>query len=277
MNDSHVRSLAVAVNERYQKLARPIQQLPPHGSRPLAVASRVSGWITAKATQALAGLPGVRVLPEAVYITASISPRMPLNAVLVEVALALKKAGCLRGWRDELLDVFGEGRCLGVIERAAVRPLGLLTRAVHLNAWTPDGKLWIARRSETKTTDPGKWDTLVGGLAGTGESLDTALLRESNEEAGLIASDLENRSPLKVLLRMHRRLPEGYQVEDVLVSECILAERIAPENQDGEVSEIRTAAVDEVWALIQAKEFTVEAELVLLEGLRNRIQDGLIA
>src|SRR5690606_23139884 len=171
-------------------------------------------------------------------------------------------------------DVIGEGRRLGAIERAAVRPLGLLTKAVHLNAWSPDGRLWIARRSSSKSTDPGLWDTLVGGLVGAGESLDLALLRESNEEAGLEAADLESRSPLRIILRMHRRLPEGYQVEDVLVSDCVLAESVQPRNLDGEVSEIRLVGMDELQALIEAGEFTREAELVVLDGLQKRHEQG---
>ena len=168
----------------------------------------------------------------------------------------------------------GEGRGLGVIERAAVRPLGLLTRAVHLNAWTPDGKLWIARRALSKSTNPGMWDTLVGGLAAAGESLDVSLLRESNEEAGLSPAHLQARTSLHMIFRMHRRLPEGYQVEDVLVSECVLAESVRPENLDGEVSEIRSAPIDEVLDLIEQNEFTLEAQLVLLECLRMRLQNA---
>ncbi len=242
----------------------------------MTVAGKVAGWITAKATRHLVGLPGIHVEDEAVHITAAAGQRKSLNTVLAELAVALRDAGCLRTWRDELLDVVGEGRRLAVIERAAVRPLGLLTRAVHLNAWTPEGKLWIARRALSKSTDPGMWDTLVGGLAGAGESLDVSLLRESNEEAGLIASDIEQRSPLRIILRMHRRLPEGYQVEDVLVSDCILHESVTPRNLDGEVSEIRQVDIDELWAMVESGEFTREAELVILEGLRKRVREGLI-
>ncbi|MGP1614532.1 MAG: DUF4743 domain-containing protein [Pollutimonas bauzanensis] len=276
MKDAHARAMTPALGTRYQQLAKRIQQLPPSGSRPLTVAGKVAGWITAKATGHLDGLPGIHVEDEAVHITASPRQRMPLNAVLAQLALSLKDTGCLRGWRDELLDVIGEGRRLAVIERAAVRPLGLLTKAVHLNAWSPDGKLWIARRALSKSTDPGLWDTLVGGLAGAGESLDVSLLRESNEEAGLVASDIEGRSPLRIILRMHRRLPEGYQVEDVLVSDCVLAESVKPRNLDGEVSEIRLVSLDELWSMVEAGDFTREAELVILDGLRKRISEGLI-
>jgi 8-oxo-dGTP pyrophosphatase MutT (NUDIX family) len=276
MNDAHARALAPVLDTRYKQLAKRIQQLPPGGSRPLTVSGRVAGWITAKATSHLHDLPGVHIEPEAVHVTAAPTQRLPLNTVLAQLAVSLKDTGCLRGWRDELLDVIGEGRRLGVIERAAVRPLGLLTKAVHLNAWSPDGKLWIARRSSKKSTDPGMWDTLVGGLAGAGENLDISLLRESNEEAGLVASDIESRSPLRIILRMHRRLPEGYQVEDVLVSDCTLAESVAPKNLDGEVSEIRLVSIDELWSMVLADKFTREAELVILEGLQKRIREGLI-
>ncbi|MGB6104126.1 MAG: DUF4743 domain-containing protein [Pusillimonas sp.] len=276
MKDAPAHALMPVLQTRYRQLVKRIQQLPPSGSRPLTVSGRVAGWITAKATGHLHGLPGVHIEDEAVHITAAPGQRMPLNAVLARLAASLKDTGCLRGWRDELLDVIGEGRRLGAIERAAVRPLGLLTKAVHLNAWSPDGRLWIARRSLDKSTDPGQWDTLVGGLAGAGESLDHSLLRESNEEAGLEAPDIENRSPLRIILRMHRRLPEGYQVEDVLVSDCVLAESVSPRNLDGEVSEIRLVDMDELQALIEADAFTREAELVVLDGMQKRMAQGLM-
>ncbi len=276
MKDAHARAIAPAINARYQQLTKRIQQLPLSGSRPLTVAGRVAGWITAKATGHIDGLPGIHVEDEAVHITAAPRQRLPLNAVLAQLAISLKDTGCLRGWRNELLDVIGEGRHLAVIERAAMRPLGLLTKAVHLNAWSPDGRLWVARRALDKSTDPGMWDTLVGGLAGAGESMDTSLLRESNEEAGLVAGDIQDRSPLRIILRMHRRLPEGYQVEDVLVSDCVLAESVRPRNLDGEVSEIRLVPVDELWSMVEAGEFTREAELVILEGLQKRMREGLI-
>ena len=151
-----------------------------------------------------------------------------------------------------------------------MRPLGLLTKAVHLNGWSADGRLWLARRAPTKATDPGKWDTLVGGLAVAAEPLDTSLVRECHEEAGLTPYDLRGRSPLRVILRMHRRLPEGYQVEDVLVSDCVLEEGTVPQNQDGEVSEIRLATVEETFSMLEAGLFTDEAEACILDSLREQ-------
>lgn len=141
MNDAHARALAPVLDTRYKQLAKRIQQLPPGGSRPLTVAGKVAGWITAKATSHLCDVPGVHIEPEAVHVTAVPRQRLPLNGVLAQLAASLKDTGCLRGWRNELLDVTAGDEKLGAIERAAVRPLGVLTRAVHLNAWTPDGRL----------------------------------------------------------------------------------------------------------------------------------------
>lgn len=236
----------------------------------MTVSGRVAGWITEKATFHVNGMPGVRIEDEAVHIAAVPSRRLTLSKVLAQLAEGLKNTGCLRGWRDELLDVVGEGRRLAVIERAAVRPLGLLTRAVHLNAWSKDGRMWVARRALDKHTDPGMWDTLVGGLAVAGESADLSLLRESDEEAGLSPEQLQGRTPLRTILRMHRRLPEGYQVEDVLISDCILDEGVQPCNKDGEVSEIVLLDCKDVWAMIENDEFTHEAELAILDSMRHR-------
>lgn len=262
-----------AIEQRYQRLIPQIQQLPHRGSRPLTVAGRVAGWVTAKATHHIAGMPGVRIDDEAAHITAVPSLHLSLSTVLRQLAEALKGTGCLRGWRDELLDVIGEGRKLAVIERAAMRPLGLLTRAVHLNAWTPDGKIWVARRALDKHTDPGMWDTLVGGLAVSGESLETSLLRESEEEAGLTPDQLALRSPLRTMLRMHRRLPEGYQVEDVLISDCVLDETIQPYSNDGEVIEFRRVSCEELWEMIEQGCFTREAQLALIDSLLRQCTD----
>ena len=151
-----------------------------------------------------------------------------------------------------------------------MRPLGLLTKAVHLNAWSEAGQLWVARRALTKPTDPGMWDTLVGGLVGYAEPADMALIRESEEEAGLAEGQITQRTPLRKIAQMQRQLKEGYQIEDVLTSECVLAEGVIPQNQDGEVMEIACLPPIRLIEMIMEGEFTHEASIVILEDLRNR-------
>ena len=113
-------------------------------------------------------------------------------------------------------------------------------------------------------------------MAGRGEDLDVALVRECGEEAGLDAPDLAQRSPLRTILRIHRRLPEGYQVEDVLTSTCVLAADARPANRDGEVMEIAAADVDTVVRRVADGEFTLEAALVILEDIMQRRAAGEI-
>ena len=261
----------------YAALLQSIQETPPEFSLPLTIAGKLAGFITPQALKAISHLPEVRITPLAVHLTDPGTPRFELEPLLARIADILRDAGLLKTWRDELLTVYAEGEDLAKMERAAMRPLGLLTHAVHLNAWTPDLKLYIARRAMTKATDPGMWDTLAGGLANGSEDLEQALLRETYEEAGLKPDALTCRTPLRTLLRMHRRLPEGYQVENILVSDCILDPATEPRNTDGEVSEIRIASQQEVVQMIADRQITLEAALVILEGMLNQTAEALLA
>ena len=56
---------------------------------------------------------------------------------------------------------------------------------VHLHIIDRAGRLYIQRRSETRTLYPGRWDTAVGGHVGYGELFLEALFREASEELGL--------------------------------------------------------------------------------------------
>src|SRR5918992_1459821 len=71
-----------------------------------------------------------------------------------------------------------------LLERAAARPFGLTTYAVHLNGISFDeNNMWIARRSAAKPIDPGMLDNLVGGGISAGSSLEETLVKEAWEEA----------------------------------------------------------------------------------------------
>lgn len=192
------------------------------------------------------------------------------SALLAHAAQALRNEGLLTGWRDELLDVrpHPDHAPIATIERAACRTLGICTTAVHLNAFTADGRLMVARRAEHKQIDPGQWDNLVGGMVPAGEREEFALAREAMEEAGL---DL---APLDLVRggRVHvtRLVPEGYQSEIVQVFDAALPEGVMLANQDGEVASIEAQSVEQVLVGIEAGRFTLEAALVLLDGLRRR-------
>ena len=113
------------------------------------------------------------------------------------------------------------------------------------------------------------WDTLVGGLLNAEDNSTEGLHREAEEEAGLTQSDLKQRTPIRSILRMRRRLPEGYQLEDILVSDCIIPPDTKVENQDGEVERIETFKPSQVIQMIEDGVITIEAAIVLLDSLIN--------
>ena len=246
-------------------------QTPHDGSLPLSIAGYRCGWLFPPIADTLKNTTGVELDDTQAHIGRSLAPGAGLDALLATIAETLRAAGHTPGWRNELLDVWTDAGDppvrVAAIERGVMRPLGLVTRAVHLNGWSTDGRLWVARRALTKATDPGMWDTLVGGLIGSGEPEQLALERECDEEAGLDAQDLAPRNALHQVTRMRRRIPEGYQAEDVLTCECVLAPHVIPKNRDGEVMEIRCLAPSEVLRMLQAGAFTVEAMIVITEDL----------
>ena len=192
----------------------------------------------------------------------------PLTAALDRVALALRDAGLAGAWRDEQLAVTdSQGRLLGTVERAAVRPLGIATHAVHLAGRSPDGRHWVQRRAMDKPNDPGMWDTLMGGMVPAADTLQAALARETHEEAGLALAQLQDVRPGG---RVAIRRPSGgggaaggYTVEHVDWFQCTVPDGVVPVNQDGEVDEFRLMTGQEVLQRLHQNEFTLEAALVL--------------
>ena len=163
----------------------------------------------------------------------------------------LAHEGFIPGWRNEnyrIADLFD-------IERAAARPFGLATHAVHVNG-IAGKKMWLARRAATKPLDPGLLDNLVGGGVTAGLSLEEVLVKEAWEEAGIpaeLARTARRGGDAKIL----REVPEGVQAETVHVFDLSLPEGFEPRNNDGEVSEYLLVPFSEV----TRQELTLEAEL----------------
>lgn len=191
-----------------------------------------------------------------------------LTASLHEIALAMREAGIAHVWRDEQLAVTdAQGKLLGTVERAVVRPLGITTFAVHLVGQSPDGRHWVQQRSLTKPNDPGLWDTLMGGMIPACDSVARALERETWEEAGL---RLEQLARLRHGGRVTMRRPTGsgvggYVVEHIEWYRCVVPDGVEPANQDGEVAQFQLMPANDLLSLLERDEFTIEAALILTE------------
>jgi 8-oxo-dGTP pyrophosphatase MutT (NUDIX family) len=194
----------------------------------------------------------------------------PFDASLAAIAGWLHANGLSGPWRDELLPVTGrDGRVLAVVERGAVRVLGLATFAVHLSGRSAAGGFWVQQRALDKATDPGQWDTLMGGQMAAGESILSTLERETAEEAGLSPEDLRSLQRVDDVL-VRRPVAEGFINERIAVFGATLAPSATPVNRDGEVARFECLAEGELAARLAVGAFTLEATLILGAELERR-------
>ncbi|MEP6874041.1 MAG: NUDIX domain-containing protein [Burkholderiales bacterium] len=247
---------------------------PPLVARdPLRVASSdsVVGSVepTLAARMAAAGLP-IAQFAEGWRVTGT-----PLDAALARVAEWLRGQGLASAWRNELLSVNdASGTSVAMIERAAVRPLGIATQAVHLVGWAEQGGVWVQQRALDKATDPGQWDTLMGGLVSATESIATTLARETWEEVGLHVDQLRNVAECGPLI-VRRPVSNGYMIEHIHVFEAVIPVGLVPLNQDGEVAAFERLDLEALQQRLHAGAFTLEAALILADCLSRHLPQEL--
>ncbi|MFS8975642.1 DUF4743 domain-containing protein [Cupriavidus necator] len=269
--DAHAAQIAASLAAR--------SRFDAAGKLRLMVAGQQVGWLPRAHADILRGM-GCILGPEddaaAVELLPGRNDFAVRSAALAALAHRLADAGHVRGWRHELFAVTPAlgAPAVAAVERAVARFLGLLTFASHMNgivAGDVDGgpALWISRRSQSKSVDPGMWDNLVaGGMPHGSDPLET-LVRECEEESGIppaLARGVQAHGVIEVL----RDLPEGVQWEQVYVYDLLLPPGFTPRNQDGEVSEHRRVGLPALLAIMSSGAMTVDATLVTLDALRRR-------
>ena len=247
---------------------------------PFVVDGRAVGSVDRNHLQALAAWPTwLRVDAEQVELMAQ-----DRDAALATINARLRDLGLVRAWRDELFALFDPqtGERLASTERAACRFWGTLTLGAHANGYVADAQgrpthLWIARRSASKATDPGLLDNLIGGGVADGQSPRQALVREAWEEAGLSPQQVELALPGRVL-RLHRDITEGLQLEDLHTFDIPMPAHLQPVNQDGEVAGFDCLPVQQALKAAAGSGMTVDAALVTLDfALRHRLMEPATA
>ncbi|AUH52599.1 DUF4743 domain-containing protein [Chromobacterium sp. ATCC 53434] len=194
-----------------------------------------------------------------------------ISHALAQAARRWQQAGWLNGWRNENFTAFrNDGSRYFELERAAFRPLGLTSRAVHVNGLCrmADGevRMWVGRRSPHKAVDPNRMDNLVGGGVAAGETLALALEREAWEEAGVSREQVDDLRPVALLLAQ-RPVARGLHREWLYVYDLWLEPGAQPLCQDGEVAEHLLLPLEEVERLLVAERFMIDAALVCLDAL----------
>ena len=266
----------------HARLARELAP-PQRRYRPLYIAGSVAGWVdAARASRIEAFTDAFDVRAERIDFAAGIGDAPARTAALDRVARRLAADGQLTAWRNERYDIaaeFGAAPWFG-LERAAARYFGVRTYAAHVNGLVRRGddvEMWIARRSPTKSIDPGRLDNLVGGGIATGHSVASTVTKEAFEEAG-IEAPLAARALARGTVRLCREQPDGLQRETIFVHDLWLPRGFVPACGDGEAVDHRLVPLPRLAALIAQDEgpdvVTADASLVIVDCL---LRHGVIA
>lgn len=87
---------------------------------------------------------------------------------------------------EEIFDIVNDrDEVVGRAPRSEVHARKLLHRAVHVLVFNASGQLFLQKRSMTKDTAKGKWDSSSSGHVDSGEDYDVCAVREVWEEIGL--------------------------------------------------------------------------------------------
>jgi isopentenyl-diphosphate delta-isomerase type 1 len=90
---------------------------------------------------------------------------------------------------EEIFDVVNErDEVIGRQPRREVHRTGLKHRAVHVLVFNKRGEVFLQKRSLSKDSSPGVWDSSASGHLDCGEDYDACAIRELREEIGLTVS-----------------------------------------------------------------------------------------
>lgn len=194
------------------------------------------------------------------------------SRAMAEVANILRGDGLVPGWRDEAYPVgpaFSEPAVFQ-IERAAVPIFGFRGYGVHLNGYVRDGdqlKLWVAKRSLSKPTGPGKLDQVVAGGQPVGMGLHDNLIKECGEEANIPAALASKAKPVGTISYRTSR-PEGLRDDMLFNFDLELPADFQPVNTDGEVSDFYLWSIAKVRDVLdRTDDFKFNSGLVVIDFL----------
>jgi 8-oxo-dGTP pyrophosphatase MutT (NUDIX family) len=167
-----------------------------------------------------------------------------LASELNSAAQYLHGLGLIKGWRNENYGVCVENDLgeidfnhpICALERASFRRFGLTSRAVHINAYYPDGSLCLGHRAASKSIDPSRLDNMAAGGIPIDENIYQCALRELFEEAG-VPVELAKNSRFIESIRIERNEIDGTHNEVLYCFDLALPEQFEPKNQDGEVAQ----------------------------------------
>ncbi|KAG5837875.1 hypothetical protein ANANG_G00217700 [Anguilla anguilla] len=235
------------------------------------------GWIPATVVPVLSRFPQVFTLPQrgAVALCPSLDTYSSRSEAVHDVIKALREENhftCLRGWREEKYEVRARycDSPLLCMERAATSLFGVKRYGVHVNGYTrgADGaiSIWLARRSPTKQTYPGKLDNLAAGGLAAGSSVKQTLIKECQEEACIPECIAETAQPVGTISYTYED-EEGVFPESQFVFDLQLPVHFRPQIGDGEVQDFLLYPIEQAKDALVSEDFKPNSAMVLLDFL----------
>ena len=190
------------------------------------------------------------------------------SQALADLLALLIEDGLMKPLTGEAVDIIYHGEVFARIDRIAVRVLGLKTRVVRLTAVTADGREVLQKRSVAKRIAPGLLDNFAAGMVAAGETPVAAMLRETQEETGLVLTEARLGEPA-FCFKSARPVPEGFIFEENIVFKTTLPEEFEPQGDDSEVECFLTMTDRDIMDAIDAEKLMPEAAHVFLTAREN--------
>ncbi|KAG7476987.1 hypothetical protein MATL_G00088640 [Megalops atlanticus] len=235
------------------------------------------GWVPPKVASMLSSFPKVFTPPHggAIALCPSLdSYRKRSEAVhsVLQTLWDMDSFTCLRGWREEKYEVMPRfcDTPLMSMERAATSLFGVKRYGVHVNGYRRDEdgtlSMWLARRSPSKQTYPGRLDNLAAGGLAAGSSVKQTLTKECQEEACIPACIAETAHPVGTVSYTYED-EEGVFPESQFVFDLELPRDFQPQIGDGEVQDFYLWPIDQVKEVIVTDDFKPNSAMVVLDFL----------
>lgn len=193
----------------------------------------------------------------------------------------LHQEGIITGWRDELYPVLTsfDAEPVLLMERAASVYFGIKAYGVHVNGYVEreDGgmDMWVARRSATKPTWPGKLDHIVAGGQPHGLSPMDNVIKECEEEAG-IDFDMACKAIPVGAVSYCSQYSYGLKRDVLFCFDLKLPDSFHPTANDGEVEEFYRLPMEDVLEIVARTKGDVYKDNCNLVVLDFMIRHGVI-
>lgn len=228
----------------------------PAHFRPLRVDGSTVGWLKHGFAERLREWPEVfTVAADHADLAAELADFEARSRALDEVVGRLVADGVIDHRHGELYPVTATTRenAVMLLDRAAAPYFGIRAFGQHLNGYVRDGDdlyVWIARRSASKRTYPGKLDNMVAGGLPHGADLEDNLAKECWEEAS-IPAEIARRARRVSEVSYRAEVAHGLKPDTMYCYDLELPPELEPRCNDDEVESFQLLPIEQVMAIVR--------------------------